>query len=104
MGAAAALAVFGGAYSSSLAPLQRAWGQAAARGVAASGVGGATGSAKKITSFVQFWSDMAPSLLLHGQALAVAVVSAGFSKGAVDGYMAEHESEAATPEKQSPQQ
>ena len=42
---------------------------------------------KKIDSFVQFYTYLAPTLLLHSQALAVAVVTGGFTRGVIDGYL-----------------
>ena len=102
LGAAAALAVFAGSYSASLAPLRQVWGHAAAKGAAQAGQAWQQGAqqtqqnaaaGKQVKTFMQFWSDLAPSLLLHGQALSVGVVCAGFSKGALDAYLFEDEQE-----------
>lgn len=63
-----------GAYSGSLIPL---------RAVSSKPLP----TAKQITSFTEFWADMAPSVLTHAQSFAVAVTSSGLVKGGADAYL-----------------
>jgi hypothetical protein len=79
MGAAAALAMFVGSYSTSLLPLRRLSRQLAS--------GYRAPARKSVASLADLWMDVGPSIMIHGQALAVAVVASGMAKGAVDGYL-----------------
>lgn len=83
MGAAAALAIFAGSYSATLLPLRRLSGQLAS--------GHRALARKRVASLADFWTDVGPSVLLHGQSLAVAVVASGMAKGAVDGSLSDQQ-------------
>ena len=84
-GAAAAALAFVGAYSGALQPLRHLAGQSGAKFAAA------MQRKRPINSFADFYRDVGPAILLHGQGLMVAVVSAGVVNGAVDGYLAQQQ-------------
>lgn len=76
---------FAAAYSGALHPLRHLASRSSAH------IATAVKSRRPIKNFSEFWRDVGPAVLLHGQGFMVAVVSSGFAKGSVDGYLAQQE-------------